>query len=91
MDLNDVVNQKLCGQLMFEVEYKLFKEDEEFNMEDDGNLGVEKVLEGIFVGGGLLVVIIYEVEDVEGKYYINFYVKFVFRGEERKMKVVVCI
>lgn len=88
MDPNDAANQKPRGQLMLEVEYKPFKEDEEFNMEDDGNSGVEKAPEGTPAGGGLLVVIIHEAEDVEGKHHTNPYVKLVFRGEERKTKVV---
>lgn len=86
MESNESVNEKSRGQLVVEVEYKPFKEDEIPDNIDDPN-GVEKAPEGTPSGGGLLVVIIHEAEDLEGKYHTNPSVRLLFRGEERKTKV----
>lgn len=48
---------------------------------------MESAPEGTPEGGGLLVVIVHEAEDVEGKYHTNPYVRVVFRGEEKKSQV----
>ncbi|CAI0435617.1 unnamed protein product [Linum tenue] len=87
MDLNDVQNEKSRGQLVVELLYKPFKEDEMPNAVEESD-GVEKAPEGTPTGGGLLVVIIHEAQDVEGKNHTNPYAKITFRGEERKTKYV---
>ncbi|CAI0435173.1 unnamed protein product [Linum tenue] len=87
MDLNDVQNEKSRGQLVIELLYKPFKEDEMPNAVEESD-GVEKAPEGTPTGGGLLVVIIHEAQDVEGKNHTNPYAKITFRGEERKTKYV---
>ncbi|KAJ4823638.1 Synaptotagmin-2 [Turnera subulata] len=87
MDPNDVQNEKSRGQLVLEFLYKPFKEDQiPDNVE--ASEGVEKAPEGTPAGGGLLVVIVHEATDVEGKHHTNPYVRLLFRGEERKTKYV---
>ncbi|XP_030541494.1 synaptotagmin-2 [Rhodamnia argentea] len=87
MDPNDVQNEKSRGDLVVEVVYKPFKEDEIPNDLEDSN-AVDKAPEGTPAGGGLLVVIVHEAQDVEGKHHTNPYVRLLFRGEERKTKHV---
>lgn len=89
MDPNDVQNEKSRGQIVVEVLYKPFKEDEmPIDVQDSNEL--QKAPEGTPAGGGLLVVIIHEAQDVEGKHHTNPYVRLLFRGEEKKTKVYCC-
>lgn len=90
MDLNDAQNEKSRGQLDLEVTYKPFKGDDVPAELSDPN-AVEKAPEGTPDGGGLLVVIVHEAQDLEGKYHTNPYVRLHFRGEERKTKVSVIL
>ena len=86
MDPNDVQNEKSRGQIVVEVLYKPFKDDEKpVDVQDSNEL--QKAPEGTPTGGGLLVVIIHEAQDVEGKHHTNPYVRLLFRGEEKKTKV----
>ncbi|KHG16363.1 Esyt2 [Gossypium arboreum] len=87
MDPNDQQNEKSRGQLVLEALYKPFKEDEIPKDVDDSTM-VQKAPEGTPAGGGLLVVIVHEAEDIEGKYHTNPHVRLLFRGEERKTKRV---
>lgn len=87
MDPNDPENEKLRGQLTVEVLYKPFKEDELPQSTEDSN-AIEKAPEGTPASGGLLVIIVHEAEDVEGKHHTNPYVRLLFKGEERKTKVL---
>jgi hypothetical protein len=85
MDLNDPQNEKSRGQLMVELTYKPFKED---NVNLSFKEQVEqKAPEGTPAGGGLLLVIVHEAQDVEGKHHTNPYVRLLFRGEEKRTKV----
>ncbi|KAK7831032.1 synaptotagmin-2 [Quercus suber] len=85
MDPNDVQNEKSRGQIVVEVLYKPFKEDEmPIDVQDSNEL--QKAPEGTPAGGGLLVVIIHEAQDVEGKHHTNPYVRLLFRGEEKKTR-----
>lgn len=86
MDPNDVQNEKPRGQLVVEVAYKPFKEEEVPDDIEDPN-EVQKAPDGTPAGGGLLVIIIHEAVDVEGKHHTNPYARLLFRGEERKTKV----
>lgn len=86
LDPNDVQNEKSRGQMVVEVNYKPFKEHEMPNFEESGE--VVKAPEGTPEAGGLLVVIIHEAQDLEGKYHTNPYVRLLFRGEEKKTKVI---
>ncbi|KAK6118827.1 hypothetical protein DH2020_047440 [Rehmannia glutinosa] len=84
---DDVQNEKSRGQLVVEVNYKPFKDDEvPTNVEDSSD--VQKAPEGTPDSGGLLVIIIHEAQDLEGKNHTNPSVRLLFRGEERKTKVV---
>lgn len=87
MDPNDPVNEKSRGQLVVELTYKPFKE-EDMPKEFDESGEVEKAPEGTPSGGGMLVVIVHEASDVEGKHHTNPFARILFRGEERKTKHV---
>lgn len=85
MDPNDVQNEKSRGDIVVEVVYKPFQDDEIPNDVEDSN-AVDKAPEGTPAGGGLLVVIVHEAQDVEGKHHTNPYVRLLFKGEEKKTK-----
>jgi hypothetical protein len=86
MDPNDVQNKKSRGQIVVEVVYKPFKDLEaEKDMVDPSAVG--KAPEGTPAGGGLLVVIVHEAQDVEGKHHTNPYVRLLFKGEDKRTKV----
>ncbi|KAK7341382.1 hypothetical protein VNO80_24311 [Phaseolus coccineus] len=85
MDPNDVQNEKSRGQIVVELTYKPFKE-EDLAKGFDETQTVPKAPEGTPEGGGLLVVIVHEAQDVEGKYHTNPHVRLTFRGEEKKTK-----
>ncbi|XP_038885688.1 synaptotagmin-2 [Benincasa hispida] len=87
MDPNDTQNEKSRGQLVVELLYKPFKDDEAPKDVEDVE-AVQKAPDGTPDGGGLLVVIIHQAEDVEGKHHTNPYVRLLFRGEEKRTKHV---
>ncbi|XP_044488095.1 synaptotagmin-1-like [Mangifera indica] len=87
MNLNDVQNEKSRGQLVVELTYKPFKEEEMPTSFEESHT-VQKAPDNTPPGGGLLVVIVHEAQDVEGKYHTNPYVRLLFRGLERKTKYV---
>ncbi|XP_024994130.1 synaptotagmin-1-like [Cynara cardunculus var. scolymus] len=86
MDPNDVQNEKIRGQIVVELLYKPFKEEDLPTFEDAG--AVQKAPEGTPAGGGVLVVRVHEAQDVEGKHHTNPYVRVLFKGEEKKTKHV---
>eukprot|EP00268_Persea_americana_P046887 TRINITY_DN484_c0_g1_i1.p1 TRINITY_DN484_c0_g1~~TRINITY_DN484_c0_g1_i1.p1 ORF type:complete len:538 (+),score=109.73 TRINITY_DN484_c0_g1_i1:832-2445(+) len=86
MDPNDPQNEKSRGQITLEVTYKPFKEEELANdLTDDGDI-VQKAPPDAPKGGGVLVVLVHQAEDLEGKHHTNPYVRVLFRGEEKKTK-----
>ncbi|KAJ4778675.1 Calcium-dependent lipid-binding (CaLB domain) family protein [Rhynchospora pubera] len=86
MDSNDPTNEKMRGQLVVETIYQPFKEgDTDEDMSDD-SATVDKAPEGTPAGGGLLVVIVHEAQDLEGKHHTNPFVRLLFKGEEKKTK-----
>ena len=87
MDPNDVQNEKSRGQIVLEALYKPFKDTEIPKDLEDPN-AIEKAPEGTPAGGGLLVIIVHEAQEVEGKHHTNPYVRLLFRGEERKTKYI---
>ncbi|XP_023002304.1 synaptotagmin-2 [Cucurbita maxima] len=87
MDPNDTQNEKSRGQLVVELLYKPFKDDEAPKDVEYEN-AVQKAPDGTPEGGGLLVVMIHQAEDVEGKHHTNPYVRLLFRGEEKRTKHV---
>uniref|UniRef100_A0A7C9DN66 C2 domain-containing protein n=1 Tax=Opuntia streptacantha TaxID=393608 RepID=A0A7C9DN66_OPUST len=84
LDPEDVRNEKSRGQLVVEVRFKPFKEEE---MADD-HKDPGKAPEGTPAGGGLLVVTVHQALDVEGKHHTNPYVRLLLKGEERKTKML---
>ncbi|MCE3216018.1 Arf guanine nucleotide exchange factor syt1 [Datura stramonium] len=87
MDANDAQNDKNRGQIMVELTYKPFKEDE-LPKDIEENNATHKVPEGTPPGGGVLMIMVHEAQDVEGKHHTNPYVRIIFKGEERKTKQV---
>ncbi|EOX97689.1 PREDICTED: synaptotagmin-1 isoform X1 [Theobroma cacao] len=87
MDLNDPQNEKSRGQLVMELTYKPLKDDEIPKTFEESKT-VQKAPEDTPDGGGVLVVIVHEAQDVEGKHHTNPYVRVLFRGEEKKTKHV---
>ncbi|CAL5416054.1 unnamed protein product [Camellia sinensis] len=87
MDPNDAQNEKSRGQIVLELMYKPFT-DEEMPKETEDSNTVEKAPEGTPDGGGLLAVIVHEAQDLEGKHHTNPQVRLLFRGEERRTKPV---
>lgn len=85
MDVIDS-DDKSRGQIVLDLLYSPFKEDNLSNVVTDDSGSVEKAPEGTPAGGGLLVVIIHEAEDLEGKHHTNPYARIIFKGEERKTK-----
>jgi hypothetical protein len=88
MDPNDAQNEKSRGQIVVEVTYKPLKE-EEMNKSFDRMQSLQIAPEGTPPGGGLLVIIVHEAQDIEGKYHTNPHVRLTFKGEERKTKVLI--
>ncbi|XP_020115310.1 synaptotagmin-1-like [Ananas comosus] len=84
MDPNDAQNEKLRGQIVLDVTYKPFKEEEMPKDVSEDSSVVEKAPDDTPSGGGLLVVIIHEAQDLEGKHHTNPYVRVIFRGEDKK-------
>ncbi|KAI3460413.1 hypothetical protein Pfo_017076 [Paulownia fortunei] len=84
---HDIQNEKSRGQLVVEVNYKPFNDNELLsNLENSGE--VQKAPEGTPDGGGLLVIIVHEAQYLEGKHHTNPSVRLHFRGEERKTKTM---
>ncbi|RWW02627.1 hypothetical protein BHE74_00026254 [Ensete ventricosum] len=83
----DVQSDKSRGQIVVEALYKPFKEEELPKDVSENADEVEKAPDGTPSGGGLLVVIVHEAKDLEGKHHTNPYVRVTFRGEEKKTKV----
>jgi hypothetical protein len=84
---NDAQNEKSRGQLVLEVVYKPFTDDQFPSNVEAAENEVQKAPEGTPDGGGLLVVIIHEAQDLEGKHHVNPSARLLFRGEERRTKV----
>lgn len=86
MDPNDSHNEKSRGQIVVEVLYKPFGEDH-VPTDIEEVSATQKAPAGTPAGGGLLVVIIHEGEDLEGKHHTNPSVRMHFLGEEKRTKV----
>ncbi|KDP29643.1 hypothetical protein JCGZ_18805 [Jatropha curcas] len=85
MDSNDPQNDKSRGQIVVELTYKPFEEEDMPAGFEETNT-VQKAPDGTPTSGGLLAVIIHEAQDLEGKHHTNPHVRLIFRGEERKTK-----
>ncbi|CAL9153098.1 unnamed protein product [Musa hybrid cultivar] len=86
LESRDVQSDKSRGQIVVEALYKPFKEKEVPKDVGENADEVEKAPDGTPSGGGLLVVIVHEAKDLEGKHHTNPYVRVTFRGEEKKTK-----
>ncbi|XP_031476150.1 synaptotagmin-2-like [Nymphaea colorata] len=86
MDPNDPQNEKGRGQITLDVTYKPFKAEDLANELNEETGAVESAPEGTPAGGGLLVIIVHEAQDLEGKHHTNPYVRLLFKGEEKKTK-----
>ncbi|KAK8622263.1 hypothetical protein V6N13_117186 [Hibiscus sabdariffa] len=87
MNAEESENEKSRGQLVVELTYKPFKE-EEIQKTFQESRTLQRAPDNTPDGGGMLVVIVHEAEHVEGKNHSNPYVRILFRGEERKTKKV---
>nr|CAD1840745.1 unnamed protein product [Ananas comosus var. bracteatus] len=86
MDPNDPENEKPRGEIVLEAKYRPFKEEELAKDVGEGADIVEKAPDGTPQGGGLLVVIVHDAQDLEGKHHTNPYVQIFFKGEGKKTK-----
>lgn len=84
---DDPQNEKSRGQLFLEVMYKPFSDDQMPINVEESSKEVQTAPEGTPEGGGLLVVIVHEAQDLEGKHHTNPSVRLIFRGEEKRTKV----
>ncbi|KAL4575470.1 hypothetical protein LXL04_022314 [Taraxacum kok-saghyz] len=86
-DPNDHQNDKSRGQIVIELTYKPFGEDQ-MPTDVEQVSAMQKAPVGTPEGGGLLVVIIHEGEDLEGKHHTNPSVRVLFHGEEKRTKTM---
>lgn len=84
-DPNDPQNEKSRGQIVVELTYKAFKQED---LGRDFEETVASAPEGTPAGGGVLVVIVHEAQDLEGKHHTNPSARIIFRGEEKKTKTM---
>ncbi|KAI3516955.1 hypothetical protein L1887_16138 [Cichorium endivia] len=85
MDPNDHHNDKSRGQIVVEVTYKPFGDDQ-MPTDVEEVSAMQKAPVGTPEGGGLLVVIVHEGEDLEGKHHTNPSVRILFHGEEKRTR-----
>ncbi|BAT77463.1 hypothetical protein LR48_Vigan04g255500 [Vigna angularis] len=83
----DAQNEKSRGQIILELTYKPFRNEDLAKSFKEPH-PTKSPPQGTPPGGGLLVVIIHEAQDVEGKYHTNPHVRLIFRGEERRTKII---
>ncbi|KAK9690769.1 hypothetical protein RND81_09G153100 [Saponaria officinalis] len=85
LDPNDPQNEKSRGQIVVQLTYKPHDKDDLGTNFDDT---VVNAPEGTPAGGGVLIVVVHEGQDLEGKHHTNPSARIIFRGEERKTKTV---
>ncbi|KAK6290281.1 hypothetical protein POUND7_001822 [Theobroma cacao] len=92
---NDPQNKKPRGQLVVQMTFNPFKEDNErfsgpLDRYASNGSGVGRLPkhDGSICGAGLLSVILQRAEGVEGKYHNNPYAVIIFKGEKKKSKLV---
>ncbi|XP_058094521.1 synaptotagmin-3 isoform X2 [Magnolia sinica] len=93
MNPNDPQNKTNRGKIMVELTYDPFKEDDRFSGPLDGagkDSGIRRSPESSSIAsrGGLLLVVAQGAEDVEGNRHNNPCAVILFRGEQRKTKVI---
>ncbi|XWS55830.1 hypothetical protein CRYUN_Cryun09bG0033900 [Craigia yunnanensis] len=92
---NDPQNKKRRGQLVLQMTFNPFKEDNDrFSgpldryASNESGVGSLPKHDGSICGAGLLSVLIQRAEDVEGKYHNNPCALIVFKGEKKKTKLI---
>ncbi|KAB1223741.1 Synaptotagmin-3 [Morella rubra] len=90
---NDPQNKKWRGELVVELTFKPFRDDNErFSGPLNGNGTKENIVgnasEDASNGAGLLLVIVQGAEDVEGKHQSNPYALVTLGGEQKKTQVI---
>ncbi|CAL9149366.1 synaptotagmin-2-like [Musa acuminata AAA Group] len=86
LESRDVQSDESHGQIVVEVTYKPFKEEDLSKDISENADAVEDSPDYGPSGGGLLVIIVHEAHDLEGKHHTNPYARILFRGEKRKTK-----
>ncbi|URD76195.1 Plant synaptotagmin [Musa troglodytarum] len=74
------------GHIVVEVTFKPFKEEDLSKDISENAYAVEDSPDYGPSGGGLLVIIVHEAHDLEGKHHTNPYARILFRGDKRKTK-----
>ena len=88
MNPNDPHNKKNRGQLIVELTFDPFREDNSRTsvaLDGEGNASIREG--NSESSGGVLLVSVENAEDVEGKQHTNPYAEVLFRGERKKTKV----
>ncbi|XP_057983474.1 synaptotagmin-3-like isoform X3 [Malania oleifera] len=91
---NDPQNKKPRGQIVVEMAYNPFREDNKGYIApldasaSEANTVKRKSRDKSFHGAGLLLVNVQGAEDVEGKHQTNPYALIHFRGEQRKTQII---
>lgn len=85
MDSSNSQKKKSQGQITVEMLYRMLIDDK---IPIDFPVPSRKPPIGTPKGGGLLIIVIHEGENLEGKYHTNPSVSVVFQGKLRKTKVV---
>ncbi|KAK3134401.1 hypothetical protein QOZ80_6AG0548600 [Eleusine coracana subsp. coracana] len=90
MNPNDPQNRKNRGKLVVELTFDPFRDDSGRTSEasDDGEGNASLTRRDIPCGGGVLLVSLESAEDVEGKRQTNPYAVVLYKGEQRKTKVM---
>lgn len=92
--VSDPTSKKPRGQIMLELIYAPFREDEGFSGRLDSITRKDSVVDRASsnlvspTGAGLLLVTVQGARDVEGSRHNNPYVLVIFRGETKKSKVL---
>ncbi|XP_043702761.1 synaptotagmin-3-like [Telopea speciosissima] len=90
---NDPQNKKRRGKIFVELTFKPFIEDDRFSGPLDGYVKKESMRgkaqdDVVSNGPGVLLVTVRGAEDVEGKNHNNPYALVLFRGEQKKTKMI---
>ncbi|GAA0163247.1 membrane trafficking regulatory protein [Lithospermum erythrorhizon] len=90
-DISDPQNKKHRGQLVLELTYAPFREEDSLSGLLGGvsrNTGNSTSINERPSGAGLLSVVAQGAEDLEGDHHTNPYVQIIFRGEHKKSKSI---
>ncbi|TVU08588.1 hypothetical protein EJB05_41997 [Eragrostis curvula] len=89
MNPNDPHNKKNRGKLIVELTFDLFRDDSSrTSVTSDGAGNASLRRDDVSSGAGMLLVSLENAEDVEGKRHTDPYAVVLFRGEQKKTKVI---